>query len=77
MDFLRQFAIGAGSILLVPAGLLPRPQLTVTVPGTATESIAGDFARIAHDLRRATKKVEEASQLEFGNIVFESSAEPA
>ena len=78
MDFLRQLAVGAGSIFLVPVGLLPRPQFTVTVPsGTATEAIAGDFARISGDLRRATKKVEEARQLEFRNIVLESSAEPA
>lgn len=66
MDFLRQLAVGAGSIFFVPGGLLPRPQFTVTIPnGTATEAIAGDFSRIAGDLERAVNKVEHASQLEF------------
>ena len=51
--------IGAGSILLVPLGLLPRPRLVVTVPDiTPMQALAGDFSRVAGDLRKAMAKVD-------------------
>lgn len=65
-EFVRRLLIGAGSMFLVPAGLLPKPQFRITVIGnTATREIAGDFSRIASDLNRATDAIEHSAQLEL------------
>lgn len=65
-EFVRQLLIGAGSIFLAPAGMLPQPQFRVTVPGgTAQQAIASDFSRVAADLCRATDRAERAAQLEL------------
>ena len=71
MEAIRQILIGAGSIFLVPMGLLPRPELTVTIlSGTATQAIAGDFSRVAGDLQKAITKVENATQLEAQHLAI-------
>lgn len=65
-SLLRHLAIGASSIVLAPAGLLPRPDLRITIPQrTATESIGHDFGMIGRDFVRAMEKVALEEQLEF------------
>jgi len=65
-SFFRHFAMGAGSIVLAPAGQLPPPQLRITLPPyCATQAIARDFQMVGRDLIRAIDKVEHAQQMEF------------
>ncbi len=65
-EVVRQLLIGAGSIFMAPAGLLPQPRLRLTLPGSTVEqAIAGDISRVAADLCHATERAEMASQLEL------------
>ena len=68
-DFARQFILGAASIILAPAGMLPEPGYRITQPeSTATDAIAGDFARVSADLSRSIRRVEKSVQLEFEHL---------
>jgi hypothetical protein len=68
-DFARQVILGAASILLAPAGLMPQPGYRRTIlERTATDAVSGDFARVSADLTRAIRTVEKSVQLEFERL---------
>jgi hypothetical protein len=65
-EIAHQILIGAASIFLAPTGTLPGPRYRITLPPpSATEAIAGDFARASSDFVKATRKIEQATQLEL------------
>jgi hypothetical protein len=62
----RQFLLGAASVVLAPLGLLPAPRYRITVPeGTVRDAVAGDFARVAADFKKAHRQIEKRVQLEM------------
>jgi hypothetical protein len=66
-EIIRQLAVGAGSIFLAPAGIIPKPRFRITIPSpTATQDICYDFSRVAGDLRRSMERVEHEGQLKLG-----------
>lgn len=65
-QFVHQFLLGAGAIILGPADQLPRPNLRITIPPeNATQAIAFDFSRISQDLTKAIDRIANAKQLEL------------
>jgi hypothetical protein len=64
VEAIRQILIGIGSIVLAPAGQLPRAEARITLPPeNATSAIAYDFSKVAGDLHRSIDKIEHAEQL--------------
>lgn len=67
-EAIRQFLIGAGSVLLAPAGLIPPKssyRVTVFSRGAARE-IGGDFARFSSFMKREIERKESEKQLDLG-----------
>ena len=66
-EAIRQFLIGVGSILLIPAGFAPEPRFRITLPPLSSrQAIAHDFAKISRDMQTTLDKAKAAEQLELG-----------